>query len=112
MKKAGFENDSFIASTFSPNFNEYQEQITTIKNRTEEIKKRTEEIKKLSEEMTNTVFVVKDYEFKDKILSRINNMQVTEDGKNSLIESVSNFNVVYMNDTQKVESMNKILSKP
>ncbi|RKP15856.1 hypothetical protein ROZALSC1DRAFT_31936, partial [Rozella allomycis CSF55] len=77
IKKAGFENDTFIAPTFSnnnPNFNEYQDQIATIKNRTEEIKKRTEEIKKLSEEMKNTVFVVKDYEFKNNILSHINSM--------------------------------------
>ncbi|RKP15854.1 hypothetical protein ROZALSC1DRAFT_25967, partial [Rozella allomycis CSF55] len=104
IKKAGFEKDTFIAPTFSnnnPNFNEYQEQIATIKKRTEEIKKRTEEIKKLSEEMKNSVFFVKDYEFKDSVFSHINNMQVTEDGKKSFIEKVSNFNVVYMNDTQK-----------
>ncbi|EPZ36275.1 hypothetical protein O9G_006162 [Rozella allomycis CSF55] len=77
IKKAGFENDTFIAPTFSnnnPNFNEYQDQIATIKNRTEEIKKRTEEIKKLSEEMKNTVLFVKDYEFKDSVFSHINNM--------------------------------------
>ncbi|RKP21226.1 hypothetical protein ROZALSC1DRAFT_20701 [Rozella allomycis CSF55] len=99
ITEAGLDDVNFMVPIFmnyNPNFNNYLQQIEDLKTLISNVKSRIEKIKKIKEEMKSNVFLVKDYEFKDKIFSYIDNMRLTEDGKKRFIEKISNFNVVYM----------------
>ncbi|RKP16089.1 hypothetical protein ROZALSC1DRAFT_25677 [Rozella allomycis CSF55] len=115
MSKAGFSNDQFDTPRFdnnsNPSFNDYLEHITVLKEKIAIVNNRIAEIGQLREEMRNAVYLVKDYEHKDKILKAGGlGFAPPQQAAGEMKQRILKQKVVLMNETQRYHGDNDLFS--
>ncbi|RKP16761.1 hypothetical protein ROZALSC1DRAFT_24910, partial [Rozella allomycis CSF55] len=108
MPRAGFDNDNFdiaMLDNSNPSFNDYLARIELLEEKTASINSRIAEIRQLKEEMRNAVYLVKDYEHKEKIIEKSGILAPPQ-----MKQMILNQKVVLMNETQRYHGDNDLFS--
>ncbi|RKP16762.1 hypothetical protein ROZALSC1DRAFT_24911 [Rozella allomycis CSF55] len=107
MTRAGFNNDNFdipVLDNNKPSINDYLARIELLEEKTARISNRITEIRQLKEEMRNAVYLVEDYEHKEKIIEEGGILFAHPQMKQMIFKQ----KVVVMNETQRFQGDRRI----